>query len=64
MRLDKPEPIVLKFDRGTDWIKSVNLVADKNQISSRAQTELLSEIFKAGGADLNDIKMSKGTYLR
>ena len=64
-RLDRnPKQIVLKFDQGTDWIKSVNLVADKNQISSRAQTELLSEVFKAGGADLNDISMSKDTYLR
>ena len=56
--------IVLTFEKGTDWMESVNLVADKHQISLRAQTELLAEVFKAGGADLNDIVLSKDTVWR
>ena len=56
--------IVLTFEKGTDWMESVNLVADKHQISLRAQTELLAEVFKAVGADLNDIVLSKDTVWR
>ena len=55
---------MLTFDKGTDWMKSVNLVADKHQISLRAQTEMLAEVFKAGGADFNNIVLSKDTSFR
>ena len=56
--------VTLEFPASSKWMAAPMLIADKNQFSHRGSFEFVAEIFKAGGANLDDVALSKNTVQR